>query len=224
MEPKEIIALNNEKQKQLNEANAQDYEDMLVYIRISSTKSEQQTEEILLELLEHILHAQNEGKTVRDIFGNDLKAYSQELIEEIPEETKKKQIKFSFRLILIFLAVTSFFKGLSDLIIYYVFDFGNITSTYYLGSGITIVIIDVIIAFIAISIILHWLKNSVFQATKKSKKREFLELWFIMSLILGLFIAVIHFMPNFGTPFSISSFVFLPLGIGLYTLTYLFKN
>src|SRR5699024_2584206 len=156
MEPKEIIALNNEKQKQLNEANAQDYEDMLVYIRISSTKSEQQTEEILLELLEHILHAQNEGKTARAIFSNDLKAYSQELIEEIPEETMSNQIKLSFKFNLIFLALIRFFKGLTYLIIYNLFDLGNITSTYYLGSGITIDISDVSIALIAISIDFEW--------------------------------------------------------------------
>lgn len=224
MKPKEIIALNNEKQDQLTSENLQDYEDMLIYIRINSTKSEQQTEEILLELLELILLAQNEGKTVRDIFGDDLKAYSQELIDEIPEETKKKQIKFSFKLILIFLAVTSFFTGISNLVTYYFFDVGKLTSTYYLGSSITIIIIDLVIAFIGISIVLYWIKASVFQKYKKSKKREFFELSLIMSLVISLFIAVIYFMPNFEAPFNLSSFVFLPIGVGLYALTYLFKD
>jgi len=44
MRAKELIKLNNEKQKQLTEENAKDYEDMLTYIRLSSSKSEQQTE------------------------------------------------------------------------------------------------------------------------------------------------------------------------------------
>src|SRR5690625_899878 len=85
MKAKEIVQLNNEKRKQLNKENLKDYEDMLIYIRLTSTKSERQTEEILLELLDHALMAQKEGKTIRDIFGDDLKAYSQDLIDEIPE-------------------------------------------------------------------------------------------------------------------------------------------
>lgn len=166
MKVKEIIALNNEKQKQLNPENTQDYEDMLIYTRISSTKSEQQTEEILLELLEHILLAQDDGKNVHDIFGNDLKAYCQELIEEIPKETKKKQIKFSIKIMLIFLAVATFFKGIIDIGSYYLLSFGEITSTYYLGSSLIIIIINLGLAFLGITLILHWLKSTVFKQEK----------------------------------------------------------
>src|SRR5690625_5652672 len=108
MKAKEIIALNNEKREQLNDENLAYYEDMLMYIRLSSSKSEQQTEEILLELLEHTLAAQHEGRTVKDVFRDDLKAYCQDIIEEIPKETTKKQFKFSLMIILQFLAIMSF--------------------------------------------------------------------------------------------------------------------
>lgn len=224
MKAKEIIALNNEKQTQLNTENEQDFEDMLVYIRVSSTKSEQQTEEVLLELLEHILLAQNDGKNVRDIFGDDLKGYCQDLIGEIPKETKKKQFKFGLRIILIFLAVASLFNGVSDLGLYYIFGLGKIDSIYYLGSSIGIILINLVIAFLGIVLVFSWIKSTLFQKNKKTKKREFFELWLIMVVILGLFICVLFFMPDFGTPFNVSSFVFLPLGLGLYALTYLFKD
>src|SRR5699024_6093856 len=133
MKAKEMIQLNNEKRKQLNEENLKDYEDMLTYIRLTTTKSEQQTEEILLELLDHALIAQEEGKTIRDVFGDDLKAYSQGLIEEIPEETKKKQLKFVSRIILLFLAVSSLFKGIIESSLYYILGFGESASTFHLG-------------------------------------------------------------------------------------------
>lgn len=224
MKAKDIIALNNEKQKQLNPENAQDYEDMLIYIRMSSSKSEQQTEEILLELLEHIILSQTEGKTVRDIFGDDLRAYCQELIEEIPKETKKKQFKFTIKIMLIFLAVSTFFKGIIDIGSYYLLSFGEITSTYYLGTSLTIIIINLALAFLGIWLVLHWIKSTVFQEKKKSSKREFLELWLIATTIIVLFIAVFYFMPDFGMTFNVSSFMFLPIGLLLYALTYLFKD
>ena len=38
-------------------------------------------EELLLEILDHLLEAQEDGKTAHDIFGEDLKAYCDELIK-----------------------------------------------------------------------------------------------------------------------------------------------
>lgn len=224
MTVKELIALNNEKQAELNEANKEDYEAILIYIRLNSTKSERQTEEILLELLEHIILRQQDGKTVRDIFGDDLEAYAKEIIDEIPKETLKKQLKFGMRLIFIFLAVFSFSRGVIDIGLYYLFDFGEIEHIYYLGSSLTIILIDIVIALLGIMLILYWFKVTLFQYKHHSSIRQFIELSLIMSGLLALFILVAYFMPDFGTPFIISSFVFLPLGLGLYMLTFLFKN
>ena len=48
MKVKDIIKVNNQKRDELNEENLAHYEDMLLYIRLSSAKSEHDTEEILL--------------------------------------------------------------------------------------------------------------------------------------------------------------------------------
>src|SRR5690625_6541729 len=85
-------------------------------------QSEQQTEEILLELLEHTLAAQHEGRTVKDDFRDDLKAYCQDIIEEIPKETTKKQYKYTLMIILQLLAINTFFKGAFNVRLYYIFD------------------------------------------------------------------------------------------------------
>lgn len=219
-----MIHLNNEKRKQLNEKNLKDYEDMLVYIRLSTTKSEQQTEEILLELLDHILIAQKEGKSVRDVFGEDLKTYAQELIDEIPEETRKKQFKFAGRLILIFLAVSSLFTGIIHPLLYYVWEIGELNLTLHLGSTIVRMIINVIIAFAAIYVIIEKVKNSAFNQKKRSAWIEFFQFWGIMTFVMVLFLCVTYFMPPFGKSFSMPTITFIPLGFMLYGVAYLLKD
>lgn len=224
MKAKELIKLNNEKRDYLNEENLNDYEDMLVYIRLASTKSEQQTEEILLELLDHALLAQDEGKTIKDVFGNDLKAYSQDVIDEIPEETKKKQFRFAFRMIFLFLAVVSFYHGIINSGLHYIFGLFENSSTFYLGSSITIVIIDSLIVLALIIIVIKWLKASAFQEKKKSSKMEFFQLWIIITIPFGIFLCVIYFMPTFGLEFILPTLLFIPIGLVLYGISYLLKD
>src|SRR5690625_1397829 len=224
MKAKEIIKLNNEKREQLNEENLKDYEDMLTYIRITSTKSEQQTEEILLELLDHALIAQEEGKTIRDVFGDNLKAYSQDLIQEIPEETKKKQFKFASRLILLFSAVWSLFSGIIISVLHHILGIGESELTFHLGSSITIIVINTLIAIGTIYFVLEGLKSSTFEEKKKSARVEFFQLWAIMTLVIGVFFCVIYFMPAFGIEFSIPTIIFIPLGLVLYGVSHLLKD
>lgn len=224
MKAKELIRLNNEKRELLNEENLKDYEDMLTYIRLASSKSEQQTEEILLELLDHLLLAQEEGKTIHDVFGDDLKAYSQEVIEEIPEETKKKQLKFAARLIFLFLAVTSAFSGIINSGLHYIFGFGESTLTFQIGTSIAIIITTTLIAFGMIYFVLEWLKGSTFQEEKKSAWKEFFQLWLIMTLVIGVFFCVYYFMPPFGAEFSLPLLAFIPIGAVLYGVSFLLKD
>lgn len=224
MKAKELIKLNNDKRGYLNEDNSKDYDDMLIYIRLASTKSEQQTEEILLELLDHALLAQDEGKTVKDIFGNDLKAYSQDVIEEIPEETKKKQFRFATRMIFFFLAVVSLSHGIINSGIYYIFGIFESSASFHLGTSIVILIIDLFIAFGFLIFVMNWIKGSLFREKKKSSWVEFFQLWIIMCVLIGLFITVIYFMPAFGLEFSVPNLLFIPIGLVLYGISYLFKD
>ncbi|WP_339288736.1 DUF1129 family protein [Ureibacillus sp. FSL K6-0786] len=70
---KELIRQNNEKRKQLTPENQQYYENLLVYIRANLSRNERATEEVLLEMLEHLLEAQKEGKTASEVFGKNPK-------------------------------------------------------------------------------------------------------------------------------------------------------
>ncbi|HLQ71622.1 MAG TPA: DUF1129 family protein [Bacillota bacterium] len=90
MDTAELIDQINEQQECLTKENKKYYEDILVYVRLSFDKSEQETEEILAEILDHILLAQEEGRQATDVFGVNPKVYLQEVIGELPRMITKK--------------------------------------------------------------------------------------------------------------------------------------
>lgn len=224
MNAKDIIKVNNQKRDELNDENLADYEDMLLYIRLNSAKSEYDTEEILLELLEHLLQAQDQGKTAKDVFGQNLKEYCQEIIEEIPNETRKKQLRFSMYIILYFLAIYGFITGVIGFGLYYLFNIGSNMTTISIGSGITMIVIYLLILYLFILGILKWLKSSVFTNKKRNKWIGFLQIWGFSVVSIGLFILVIYLMPSFGPMINIPTILFAGIGIVLYLMSRLFKN
>jgi uncharacterized membrane-anchored protein len=91
MTAKEMIEINNVRRENLHEGNKKYYEDMLIYIR-SSDVDEQAGEELLLEILEHLLEAQGNGQSAEEIFGNKPKQYCDELLEGLPKESLKDKV------------------------------------------------------------------------------------------------------------------------------------
>ncbi|MED0948031.1 DUF1129 family protein [Bacillus mobilis] len=91
MKVKDLIELNNEKRKLLTTENETAYSDMLIYIRLAKVP-EYQTEELLIEILDHLIEAQQEKKTAYDIFGDDLQAYCDELIASLPKQSVWEQL------------------------------------------------------------------------------------------------------------------------------------
>lgn len=223
MKVKEIIDLNNEKRKKLTEENLVHYEDMLTYIRLASNKSEQQTEEILLELLDHTLDAQEEGRTVKEVFGNDLKHYCQELIEEIPRETFKKQTIFSFYITLLFLTMASLTNGVFGFIASFISaDLGQ--HTFTIGWAIVVTLLDILIAFLFIYGLLKWMKESAFKEVKSNKWVEFFQIWLGFMLTFGLFFLIAYLIPEFGPTITIKAPWFIVIAAGLYLLSRWFKR
>lgn len=91
MKTPQLIAVNNERRRLLNPDNLQAYEDALVYIRLHAGRSEYETESVLLELLEHLIEAQANGKDAADVFGEDLAEYCDGLIAQIPQQSLKSR-------------------------------------------------------------------------------------------------------------------------------------
>jgi len=226
MNAKEIIKEINEKSELLNEENEKDFEDMLLYIRIASTKSELETETILLQLLDHILEAQEEGRTVKDVFGEDLKTYCQEIIDEIPKETKKRQIKFGFQIVFMFLGIMVAFNGLISTVLYYGFSLGTATRTYHVGTIIVVAIINVIVLWGFIKLIFFSISRTLFKKTEKKPNKwlEFFELWLICTVSIGIIVVVTFVTPAIGPEFSILTYTLIFIGIALYGMSWVLKE
>ncbi|MEN2769238.1 DUF1129 family protein [Ornithinibacillus xuwenensis] len=224
MNSKDIIKMNNDLREELSEENKKIYEDMLVYIRLNANKSEQQTEEVLLELLEHLLQAQSEGKTAKDVFGDDFKVYCDELIEEIPGEKKSQALLFGSYIIMHYLAILSTFYGASSFLLHQFFDIGSIEFTFSLGSGAAIILIDLILLYFFIKVVFRWMKGSTFREKEIKKWVEFLQIWLICVVFIGLSLAVTIFMPDFGGPISIPVLTFVGVGIILFIVSFVLNK
>ncbi|HFJ9283681.1 TPA: DUF1129 family protein [Bacillus toyonensis] len=104
MNARDMIELNNKKRELLTFENEASYGDMLVYLRLSNVP-EQQVEELLLEILDHLIEAQRENKNAYDIFGNDLQSYCDKLISALPAQTKLEKTSLIGFVISLLLAI-----------------------------------------------------------------------------------------------------------------------
>lgn len=222
MNSKDIIKVNNEKRKLLTEENLAYYEDMLVYIRASAKKSEQAIEEVLLELLEHLIQAQKEGKSATEIFDDDPKDYADDITREVPNESNAVRIPFIAYIAIQFLAIISLVNGVVGYGLYYFFELGSNTRVFSLGSGFLIVCIDLFLLYLFIILLLNWLKYSTNKKT--NIWLQLFQVWLFMTLFTGAFIAVLYFMPDFGTEISIPTIAFAGIGIVLYLISYLLNK
>ncbi|MCM0599077.1 DUF1129 domain-containing protein [Periweissella fabalis] len=85
MRTSELIEKNNELRKLLNPENEQFYSDFLVYMRLKSFKqNEFKSETLLLEILNDILDAQDEGISAAQYFGKNPMQVADELLKVEP--------------------------------------------------------------------------------------------------------------------------------------------
>lgn len=111
-----LIDQNTELRKQLNDKNEQYYNDFLLYVRSRSfSKNEQQTEIMLINILQDILEAQQNGVSAQEYFGNEPKQIADELIKEIPNDWKNV-VKLLFIILSNYLLVVLISNGVTSLI------------------------------------------------------------------------------------------------------------
>lgn len=224
MNSKEIIKLNNEMRNELTKENEAIYEDMLVYIRLNANKSEQQTEEVLLELLEHLLQAQKEGKSAIDVFGDDLKQYCDELIKEIPGEKKSQTLLFGTYLAIYFFGSVSTIFGLVGYVLYTWFEIGNEQFTLTIGKGLTVIAVSLLLLYGFITIVLKWMKSTAFKEEKPKKWLEFFQVWIVSTLYIALTIFSPKLIPDFGASISIPLLYFSVIGIVLVVIAFILNK
>ncbi|WP_163583252.1 DUF1129 family protein [Gracilibacillus saliphilus] len=218
-----LIAENNEKRKLLNKENKKIYEDMLMYVRLSYKKSEAETEEVLMELLDHLLILQHEGKDASELFGTDPKQYADEIVGELPQVITKKVIMLFFMGVFYFLGVATFVNGLVSSILSYGFGQLESNETYYIGTLSVNTLLSLGIAFLVVCGVIRYISWTCFRNV--SKVFELLVTGIVFgTLPFCIFLALFYFMPSFGPSITIELYWLILIGICFYLLGNVFKR
>ncbi|MGE5629064.1 MAG: DUF1129 family protein [Solirubrobacterales bacterium] len=182
---KAMIKKNYEISKSLNEENNKIYTDILCYLRTSMPETVK-TEEIISDILDMFLSGQYQGKSAKDIIGNDYKLFCDSIIESVEINSFSIQV-FKENALLI---VNCFFILLTINVIFeyipLVLKSGSITN-YGVSAGF--IINSIIITSLATGIVMFVGKNSFNLSGEKGKKYYF-ALWLGLSIIFFLIIII----------------------------------
>ena len=213
---KDIVRQNNEKRKLLTLENEIYYENMLVYIRTNAFRDEKATEEVLLEMLDHLLDAQAEGKTAEEVFGKSPKELAEEIITSLPKESFKSLAEFTIETVLNLFGWFLVVWGIWPLI-------NKKEQTIHLGSLSLSALLLVASLVVLLYLIFAVIRNRAFSDQRKKKRMT----WGLGFLVWILFVA--GFSLNFlldpiGPSIEISFYTAFGLGCFFLLATYVLKK
>ncbi|MDZ5607483.1 hypothetical protein U2I54_10370 [Bacillus pseudomycoides] len=186
MKAQDMVELNNKKRKLLTPENEAAYGDMLVYLRLTNVP-EYQLEELLLEILDHLIEAQAEEKNAYDIFGDNLQSYCDELILALPKQTKLEKTSMIGFAVSLLLAIQF---GMDTIISFFILLFERtppLTGPPFSVPGTTFFILSIILG---IFLILYLLKRYSFNQTMNWKRRILFGLAFSIPFCSAVFINI----------------------------------
>jgi uncharacterized membrane-anchored protein len=216
VQTKTLIKQNNERRKLLNEKNMTYYENLLVYIRTSPLKDDRATEEVLLELLEHLLSAQQDGKKAEDVFGKAPKELADEIIAGLPNEKPSKTMVFIAEIAAQFLGMFIALTGIAPII-------KGEPKIIHIGSTIVLFAVQIVGILLLIAFLLKLLKSDAFKPNSNSKK-----MYWSWALASGFFILMVIILSVWVEPFGpvieVSKYTQLFAGIMLILAAYGLKK
>ncbi|MER2173019.1 MAG: DUF1129 family protein, partial [Psychrobacillus psychrodurans] len=168
MKASELIEQNNQKRALLTEGNEKYYTNLLLYIRTKLTLSEQQSEEVLMEMLDHLIEGQQEGKTAKEIFGNDPKGYADEIVSQLPRENKRNSLIFMGE---IAVNIIGWFLIMRSIIIPIIG--GKASEKVYVISSLLLIILIMIMTAFGVKMIFGLISQSSFDEKATDKKMMF---------------------------------------------------
>ncbi|MCZ8533943.1 DUF1129 family protein [Psychrobacillus psychrodurans] len=202
MKASELIEQNNQKRALLTEGNEKYYTNLLLYIRTKLTLSEQQSEEVLMEMLDHLIEGQQEGKTAKEIFGNDPKGYADEIVSQLPRENKRNSLIFMGE---IAVNIIGWFLIMRSIIIPIIG--GKASEKVYVISSLLLIILIMIMTAFGVKMIFGLISQSSFDDKATDKKMMFKAgLYgaggFLVIAIISFFVKEVG--PSFTLPWQIS--------------------
>lgn len=167
-----VIQQNNELREELNEENKAYYEEMLVYMRVRSwLKDEEKVEEVLMQVLQDMVSAQEESIPAEKYFGKNPQTYANQILSNLERNwVDHLQLVFS---------IVGFTLVLSIL---------NNIITMATGLNLVTVLSRSFLIYVAVFAVFKWIEMDSFTKTS-SKWKDFLFMVIILSVfVLGMIV------------------------------------
>lgn len=206
-----LIEENNQKRELLNEENLRLYEEFLLYIRTDLRVDEQAGEEVLMDLLDHLLEAQEEDKAAFELFGESPQAYANEVIEALPKEKKRNAALFIFSQVLSLAGWFSIMFGVVALIMSF---FQEVDTSIALGNFLVIFGSVVVFSLSAVSVVFKIVRTTLF-GPKKKRVLGYVKAGLFGGGAIGLIILLSWIIPDFGPVIQMEWWVYVLGGLGL---------
>jgi len=213
---KQLIHENNEKRELLTAENKQLYEDFLIYMRTELRIAEYESEELLMDILDHLLEAQENGKDATTLFGSKPKEYAEELIASLPDEKKRYVFPFVISQVFNLLGLFGFIYGLGQLILPY---FIETPQSISLGNSVGLILIILVMTYFGIIVFFKLIRSTLFTQNKKQTRHT---MWKAGLLGGGSFAIIMLFtwiLPDFGPEVQIEWWVYFITGFILVVLS-----
>lgn len=222
MNTQKLIEENNDKRELLTSENEKYYSDMMVYIRLGGglMLSEQQSEEVLMEMLDHLLDGQNEGKTAKEIFGDHPQEYAEEIIQQLPKEKRRTMFAFISKIVV---DIVSWLLMINGLIVLVISQFKELGTTVYLFTAVMNAIVIFIGVVLTIWFILRLVKKSLFNENSSDKK-DMLKAGVFGGTSFAVMILVGQFIPQIGPTFDFPWWLSLISGAVLWLAMFIIKK
>lgn len=156
---KEKIANHYELSKQLKTEYDTVYTDMVVYIRTSSLTAED-AEEIVNDILVMLLEAQARGEAPEGVFGNDYKAFCDEMITSMGKAPGKARMKDYMQVLFPSLNTCLFFSWFNTL---------NAIKPWNPASLLTVelsvaFVLNMVFMLMSVVMVIRWLHSSIYKS------------------------------------------------------------
>ncbi|KAA8674417.1 DUF1129 family protein [Clostridium sp. HV4-5-A1G] len=175
-----IVEQNNQLREKLREENREYYEQLLVYLRSAGLfYDDYEIENLLLQILQDIISAQEDGQSAEEFFGKRPQLAADELIQNLGKSSRKETLK----LVGLVFGISSFFELLSAL------------ASPDKGINLLVLIIYGLLSFLFVGIVFFIIHKSIYTKVIRGKVASFLFTWLIFSLMIGSFILIEIFIP-----------------------------
>ncbi len=205
----ELIEENNQKRGLLNAENENVYEGFLLYLRTDLRIDEHAGEEILMDLLDHLVEAQEDGKSAKELFGESPQKYADELIENLPSENRRNVFWFSASQIM---GLTGWFAAIFGVISLIVSFFNPVDNSIALGNLLLMLLSVILVAVVGVLVIFQIVRSSVFQKDKK-KWQAYVKAGLYGAAAFVCVVLIAWLFEDFGPVIKLEWWIFLLIGL-----------